>query len=167
MAHVIIKQLPYTMKFFGINIDYMAEREQRFAKGCERYETKQPELVAYLRKLRPFLLEIVEQFNKMRVEGWNLSNVKYSFSDGTISMVEPQIAGETVSKYIERVFDRLALVIEDIIMYGFQRLGAPMAIAEIPPAQRDPMNAQRFRAILRGSEPLWQLAWTDQDFYES
>jgi hypothetical protein len=55
MAGAIIKNLPSAMKFFVINIDYMADREQRFAKGCERNEAKHPELVAYLRKLRPFL----------------------------------------------------------------------------------------------------------------
>src|SRR5882762_9282070 len=82
MAGAIIKNLPSAMKFFPINIDYMADREQRFAKGCERNEAKQPELVAYLRKLRPSLLDIDEQFGKMRVEGWNLSNVKYACSDG-------------------------------------------------------------------------------------
>ncbi len=58
MADAIIKNLPLTMKFFAINIDYMADREERFAKGCERNEAKHPELVAYLRKLRPSLLDM-------------------------------------------------------------------------------------------------------------
>jgi hypothetical protein len=56
MADAIIKNLPLSMKFFVINIDYMADREERFAEGCERNEAKHPELVAYLRKLRPSLL---------------------------------------------------------------------------------------------------------------
>jgi hypothetical protein len=167
MAHAITKNLAVTMKFFEINIDYMADREQRFAKGCERNETKHPDLVAYLRELRPFVLEIAEQFNKMRVEGWNLSNVKYSLNNGIISMVEPLIGASPVSKYIERVFNRLALAIEDIVMYGFQNLGHPMAIAEIPLVQRNPMNAQRFRTTLRGHEAIWQLRLTGKDFYES
>jgi hypothetical protein len=89
MAGAIIKNLPSAMKCFVINIEYMADREQRFAKGCERNEARHPELVAYLRKLRPSLLDIDEQFRKMWVEGWNLSNVKYTFSDGVVSMVEP------------------------------------------------------------------------------
>lgn len=112
MADAIIKNLPSTMKFFIINIEYMADRELRFAKGCERNEAKHPELVAYLRKLRPFLLDIQEQFMKMRVEGWNLSNVKYKFSDGVVSMIEPLIGSEPVSEYVERVFGLLALTIE-------------------------------------------------------
>jgi hypothetical protein len=168
MAGAIIKNLPLAMKFFVINIDYMADREQRFAKGCERYEGKHPELVAYLRKLRPFLLDIDEQFKKMRVEGWNLSNVKYTFSNGVVSMVEPLIGDEPVSAYIERVFSLLALSIEEVIMYGFQRsLSGSIAIAEIPLGQRNPINAQRFRRTLRDSEPTWQLKWTGKGFYES
>jgi len=168
MAGAIINNLPSAMKFFVINVDYMADREQRFAKGCERYEGKYPELVAYLRKLRPFLLDIDEQFRKMRVGGWNLSNVKYTFSNGVVSMVEPLIEGEPVSEYVERVFSILALAIEEVIMYGFQRsLMDAIAIVEIPLEQRNPDNAQRFRRTLRDSEPTWQLKWTGKGFYES
>ncbi len=168
MAGAIIKNLPSAMKFFEINIDYMAEREQRFAKGCERNEAKHADLVAYLRKLRPSLLEIDEQFRKMRVEGWNLSNIRYKFSDGVVSMIEPLIGAEPVSEYAERVFSILALAIEEVIMYGFQRnLTGPMAIAEIPLEQRNPINAQRFRRTLRDTEPIWQLKWTGKGFYES
>jgi hypothetical protein len=168
MAGAIIKNLPSAMKFFLINIDYMADREQRFAKGCERYEAKYPDLVAYLSKLRPSLLDIDEQFRKMRVEGWNLSNVKYKFSDGVVSMVEPLIETESVSKYVERVFSILALAIEEVIMYGFQEsLTGAIAIVEIPLEQRNPINAQRFKRTLRDSEPTWQLKWTGKGFYDS
>jgi hypothetical protein len=168
MAGAIIKNLPAAMKFFMINIDYMADREQRFAKGCERNEAKHPGLVAYLRKLRPSLLDIDERFIKMRVEGWNLSNIKYRFSDGVVSMVEPLIGAEPVGEYVERVFSILALAIEEVTMYGFQRsLTGPIAIAEIPLEQRNPINAQRFRRTLRDSEPTWQLKWTGKGFYGS
>jgi hypothetical protein len=168
MADAIIKNLPSAIKFFQINIEYMADREQRFAKGYERNEAKHPELVAYLRQLRPSLLDIDEQFRKMRVEGWNLSNAKYTFSDSVVSMVEPLIDGEPVSKYVERVFSTLALAIEEVIMYGFQRsLTDFIAIAEIPLEQRDPINAQRFKTTLRDSEPTWHLKWTGSGFYES
>jgi hypothetical protein len=168
MAGAIIKNLPSAMKFFVINIDYMADREQRFAKGCERNEARQPELVAYLRELRPALLDIDEQFRRMRVEGWNLSNVKYKFSDGVVWMVDPLIGSEPVSEYVERVFSILALAIEEVIMYGFQRsLTGSIAIAEVPLEQRNPINAQRFKRTLRNSEPTWQLKWTGKGFYES
>lgn len=168
MAGAIIKNLPSTLKFFEINVDYMADREQRFAKGCERNQSKHPDLVAYLTKLRPPLLDVDEQFRKMRVEGWNLPNVKYTFKDGEVSMVEPLIGSEPVTEYAERVFSLLALAIEEIIVYGFQRSqSGPLAIAEIPLEKRDPANAQRFKRTLRGSEPTWQLKWTGKGFYES
>jgi hypothetical protein len=99
MAGAIIKNLPLAMKFFLINIDYMADREQRFANGCERNEAKHLELVAYLRKLRPTLLDIDEQFRKMRVEGWNLSNLKYAFSDGVVS----KLAASSIRDYMNIV----------------------------------------------------------------
>jgi hypothetical protein len=53
-------------------------------------------------------------------------------------------------------------------MYSFQRsLPGPIAIAEIPLEQRNPINAQRFKTTLRNSEPIWQLKWTGKGFYES
>jgi hypothetical protein len=83
-------------------------------------------------------------------------------------MIEPLIGGEPVSEYIKRVFSILALAIEEVIMYGFQRsLTSSIAIVETPPEQRDPINAQRFRITLRDSEPTWQLKWTGKGFYES
>jgi hypothetical protein len=168
MASTIIKNLPSVMKFFAISIEYMTESEHRFAKGCERYEARFPQLIPYLRKLRPSLLDIDEQFRKMRVEGWNLSNVKYAFSNGVVTMVEPLIGGEPVSIYTERIFSTVALVIEEVVMYGFQsRLMGSMAIAEIPREQRNPINAQRFKRTLRDTEPSWQLKWTGNGFYES
>ncbi len=168
MSDAIVKNLPLTTKFFGINVEHMADREQRFVKDCERNEAKHPELVAYLRKLRPLLLDIVEQFRKIRVEGWNLANINYKFSDGVVSMVEPSVGGEPLSEYIGRVFSILALAIEEVIMYGFQRsMTGSIAIVEIPPDQRDPVNAQRFKRTWRASEPPWQLTWTGKSFYES
>lgn len=168
MADAIVKNLPLTMKFFRINVEHMADREQRFVKDCERNEAKHSELVAYLRKLRPLLLDIVEQYRKIRVEGWNLANIDYTFSDGVVSMVEPSVGGEPLSEYIERVFSILALAIEEVIMYGFQRsMTGSIAIVEIPRDQRDPINAQRFKGGWRASEPIWQLTWTGKSFYES
>ena len=168
MADAIVKNLPLTMKFFGISVEHMADREQRFVKDCERNEAKHPELVAYLRKLRPLLLDIVEQYKKLRVEGWNLANVKYTFGDGVVTMVDPSIGGEPLGEYIERVFSILALAIEEIIMYGFQRsMTGSIGIVEIPCNQRDPVNAQRFKGGWRASEPIWRLTWTGKSFYDS
>ena len=121
------------MKCFGINVEHMADREQRFVRDCERNEAKHPELVAYLRKLRPLLLDIVEQYRKIRVEGWNLANVRYTFNGGVVAMVAPSIGGEPISEYIERVFSILALAIEEVIMCGFQRnITGSIGVIEIP-----------------------------------
>jgi len=51
------------MKFFQISVDYLSDREQRFAKGCQRNQEKHPESVEYARKLRATVLEIDKQFN--------------------------------------------------------------------------------------------------------
>jgi hypothetical protein len=51
------------------------------------------------------------------------------------------------------------------ILYGFQRgLQGSIAIVETPQEQRNPINAQRFRRTLRGSEQTWQLKVDRQGF---
>jgi hypothetical protein len=83
-------------------------------------------------------------------------------------MIEPLIGGERVSEYVERIFSIIALAVEEVIMYGFQKnLTGSIVIVEIPPEQRNPTNAQRFRRTLGDSEPMWQLTWTGKGFYES
>ena len=83
-------------------------------------------------------------------------------------MAEPLVGDESISKYVERVFSRLSLAIEEIIMYGFQKsLRSPSPICEIPLSQRNPINAQRFKRTLTGIEPAWELQWTGNGFYES
>jgi hypothetical protein len=168
MAHAIIEGLPGVMKFFHMNVDYLCDREERFTRGCERNEGKCPEIVMYLRKLRPLILEIKEQFKTMRYGGWNLPNVRYHVDGKTVTMAQPQISGEDVSTYVERIFNTLALAIEELVMYGFSTITkGSMAIAEIPRENRNPQNAQRFKLTLRGYETVWEFKWSGKGFYES
>ena len=56
-----------------------------------------------------------------------------------------------------RVFSILALAIEEVIMYGFQRsMTGSIGIVEIPCNQRDPVNAQRFKGG-HASEPICRI----------
>lgn len=168
MADAIIEGLPVVLKFFKIGIDYMKAGEEKFARGCERHEDKYPELIGYLRKLRPTILEIQEQFKTMRYGGWNLPNVRYAVSDGVVTMIEPQINGEAISSYIERIFSVLALAVEELIVFGFSKdVSGYFVLAEIPLSQRNPANAERFRRTLRAPGAAWALHWTGKGFYES
>jgi len=137
------------------------------AVASERRQ-KHPDLVAYLMKLRPTIIEIDEQFKRMRYGGSNLPNIRYAVYGKVVTMIEPQIDGESIIDYVERIFSVLALAIEDLVMYGFETASAGFfMLAEIPLSQRDPQNAQRFKRTLRGTEPGWELKWTGKGFYES
>lgn len=167
MAHSVLEDLPVTMKAFGIPMDYLLDREERFTRGCERYEQKYPGLVEYLRKLRPTVLRVNELFKRMRFGGWNLPNVRYDVVDDVQVMIEPQIEGSDLSTFMKNLLSILGLAVEDLVVYGFQReMKGPMAIEEIPLDKRGPQNAQRFRTAMRGSGD-WKLKWTGKNFYES
>ena len=101
MADSVLENLPVTMKAFGIPIDYLLDREERFTKGCERYQQKYPELIDYLRKLRPTVLEVKELFKRMRFGGWNLPSVRYDVVDDLQVMIEPQIDGSNISFFMK------------------------------------------------------------------
>jgi hypothetical protein len=105
---------------------------------------------------------------RYRVDALSPPNVRYGVDGKVVTMIEPQINGESVSAYVERIFSVLALAIEEVMVYGFTKvtLGS-LAIAEIPLSHRDPSNAQRFRRTLPGTEPLWEFRWTGKGFYES
>jgi hypothetical protein len=168
MAHAVIERLPGVMKFFHLNVDYLGDREERFARGCERNEGKYPELVTYLRKLRPLILEINEQFKTMRYGGWNLPNVRYHVDGKSVTMIEPQISGEDISAFTERVFSVLALAIEELVMYGFSAVEkGGLVLGEIPLTERNPLNAQRFKMTLPGYGIVWVFKWSGRGFYES
>ncbi|MGB8478618.1 MAG: hypothetical protein WCE63_07235 [Acidobacteriaceae bacterium] len=168
MAHKTIEGLPVTMKYFKINMDYLLDREQRFASGCEKNEAKAPELVGYLRKLRPHWLDIEAQFKSLRFGSWTLPSVRYEKTDKVVTMIEPHINGMTVSEYVDKIYNVVALAVEELVVYGFQNTpNQILGIAEIPLAQRVQNNAQRFKRTMQGYEEFWQLKWSGKGFYES
>jgi hypothetical protein len=168
MAHKTIEGLPIAMKYFKINMDYLLDREQRFANGCEKNEAKGPELVAYLRKLRPHWLDIDAQFKSLRTGGWTLPAVRHEMAEKVVTMIEPQIDGMTVSEYADKIYNVVALAVEELVVYGLQNLpNQVLGIAEIPLAQRVHNNPLRFMRTLQGYEEFWRLKWTGKGFYES
>ena len=126
------------------------------------------EIVAYLRKLRPSWLDVDDQFKKLRFGAWTLPSVRYQVDEKLVTMIEPQIGGLTVTEYIDRTYNVVALAIEELVVYGFQSMpGQVLGIAEIPLDQRVKSNAQRFHRTMRGYEEFWQLKWSGKGFYES
>ncbi len=168
MAHQAFQGIPVTMKFFTINIDFLTDNEKRFAIGCEKYEAKMPEVVAYLRRLRPVWIDLDEQFKKQRFGSWTLPAVRYEAQDKVVRMTEPQVEGKPVTAYIDGIYNVVCLAIEELLAYGFQSMpNQILEIAEIPPDQRNPAVAERFKRTMRGYDPLYELKWTGRGFYKS
>jgi hypothetical protein len=168
MAHQALQGIPVSMKFFNVNIDFLTDNEKRFALGCEKYEAKMPEVVAYLRKLRPVWIDLNEQFKKQRFGSWTLPAVRYEIREKDVSMTEPQVEGKPVTEYIDGIYNVVALAIEELIVHGFQLLPNQIfGITEIPHSQRDPKMAERFKRAMTGHDPLHELEWTGRSFYES
>jgi hypothetical protein len=168
MAHQALQGIPVSMKFFKINIDFLTDNEKRFAIGCEKYEAKMPEVVAFLRKLRPIWIDLNEQFKKQRFGSWTLPAVRYEIHENVVSMTEPQVEGKPVTEYVNGIYNVVALAIEELVAYGFQSMPDQiLAIAEIPLGERNPIMAERFKRTMRGYELLYELKWTGRSFYES
>jgi len=168
MASHVFDHIPGVMKFLGIEIAFYADKEARFLKGLEKTQKERPELADYLLRWRPKVMAIDEQFRQLRYSAWHLPNIEYTQDGDGFVMRELKIDNWPVVEYAEKVFNEIALVLEELIMYALQgQCKGSLMIEEIPMASRDPKNPQRFKRNVKGMGTAWELKWQGRGFYES
>jgi hypothetical protein len=168
MASHVLENLPGVMKFLGVEMSFYSAKETRFLKGLEKAQMERPELAEYLMRWRPRILAIQEQFQKLRYSGWHLPNILYVEEGDTFAMKELKIEDLPVAEFAEKVFNEVAVGLEELIMYALQgQCKGSLMIDEIPLAARDPKNPQRFKRNVKGAAMAWELKWSGKGFYES
>ncbi len=168
MASHVIDNLPGLIKFLGLEMSFYSAKETRFLRGLEKARVEGPELADYIQSWRPKILAIEEQFQRLRYSGWHLPNIQYVEEDETFVMKELKIEDSPVVEYAERVFNDIALPLEELFMYAMQgQCKGNLMIDEIPLALRDPQIPQRFKMNMRSMGAAWELKWSGKGFYES
>jgi hypothetical protein len=80
---------------------------------------------------------LLESRNAIEHEGWALPHVNYTQTSTSVTAVEPQIANQPLTEFMELMLDRLCCFIEEFTVHCLQRQMPPeIAIAEIPRATR-------------------------------
>lgn len=158
------------VKFFNIDIGCLSKNEGDFEKGLSRLENEgHTPLALFLSEVRT---KWSDAFIKQRIsiihDGWCLPPVRYKIlATKKVQMTEPQIDDIDLSKYVINIQNRILSFIENVIVYSIKyALPWPMAIAEIPRAERDPDFPKRFLITHAQSTwcSLWEIYYSEDDF---
>jgi hypothetical protein len=154
-------------QIFEIEIGFLYQKAPGYQKGIGVLRANNETLFAdYLQKVREKWLQDFLSLRNQRHHGsWTLERTKYQFyPPKKIQVVLPNIQGLPVHEYARISANRVILLVENLIAYGFQKSRrSPIYITEIPLEHRELNNPRRFKAMLRSLnyEPEWEIWFVD------
>jgi hypothetical protein len=166
---ISIKRCQDVVRLFGIDIGCLFTKQHNFEKGIGAIRT------AGHNKLADFLIEtrtkwsetLIKRRDELEHNGWTLPNCNYKIAaNNTVDLIEPEVDGEPISAYIQRMLNRITSFVENCIIYSIQSsLPNFIVVVEIPRSERDADKPMRFRVSLRGSnEKEWEIIYSETDF---
>jgi hypothetical protein len=153
-----------------VNIGFLFQKADSFARGIAGLEITDPNLAEYLRQARIWSERLINCRNAVEHEGWILPKAIYSRSDRGIKVDEACISGQTVSEFVVIILDRLACFIEEVTVHCLQKqMPAGISVTEIPLSQRAAEETPvRFQVTLAaGGNPIWTIAYHQEPFEET
>ena len=164
------KDTQNVVKYFGPDIGFLFASERKFSAGVTKLESYgHKALTQFLRMTRKtWSEELRERRRVLEHTGWRLPDINYKkVGDSKISMIEPELDGTPVSRYVLETFNRLASFVENMVVYSFQCALKTMGvgIAEIPVGERPTDYPKRFmlwHPIMNKSE--WVLSYSEDNF---
>jgi hypothetical protein len=166
---IATKYCQEVLSLFDLDIHCLFARQFNFEKGIKDLKT------AGHAKLANFLIETRNKWsepiklrrNELEHAGWTLQDCSYKItSNRAVELIEPEIDGEPISAYVQRMLNRIISFVENSIVYSIQSfLPNFIIIVEIPHSERDPDRPLRFRVSLRGAnEREWEIVYSETDF---
>ena len=110
--------------------------------------------------MSPFFSSLLEH------KSWELARVGYAPIGVKVGMIEPTVGGVPVTRYADLTTRQVLAFVEEVTAYALAfSLPRPIVLSEEPLADRDPINAQRFRLNLPGQSLVeWQISYADEGF---
>ena len=95
-----------------------------------------------------------------------MPRVTYDASGANIIAVEPLVAGQPVTEFVQAMLDRVCCFVEDVTAHCIQgKMAASITITEIPLAERRSEAPERFRITLAvGGQPRWNISYQTSSF---
>jgi hypothetical protein len=148
-------------KSLGLDIGFFFKDRGQFEKGLAKLSGVSPELADYLGHARGWAERLNLLRNRIEHEGWTLPRTGYRASGERIDVVEPEVDGERVSKFVREMLNRLCCFVEEVTVYALRaKMDPAISVEEIPLRDRDPAAPERFRpALVLGGASLWKLSY--------
>ena len=151
-----------------LELGFLYKKQGAFNNGIETLSETEPELADYILETRKWSERLISMRNELHTV-WMLSKMEYKNNSGTIEVVEPQIAGEPVSKFVNYMIDRLCCFVEDISVYGLETImPSGISVTEIPISKRKTDCPERFQVtFVNGGMQIWTIAYHDSKFEDT
>ena len=151
----------------GRDIGFMFKQQPAFERGIAALKATDPLLADYLEQSRQTWSErLIKSRNDLEHNNWSLPRVTYEISGANIVAVEPFVAGQPVTEFVQAMLDRVCSFVEDVTAHCIQqKMAGPITITEIPLAQRHPEAPERFQLTLAvGGQPRWNVSYHATSF---
>ncbi|GFN28167.1 hypothetical protein [Achromobacter denitrificans] len=151
----------------GVDIGFMFKQQPAFERGIAALRATDPLLANYLEKSRQTWSErLIKSRNDLEHNNWSLPRVTYDTSGANIVAVEPLVAGQPVTEFVQEMLDRVCCFVEDVTAHCVQqKMAAPITITEIPLVKRRSEAPERFQLTLSvGGQPRWNISYQSSLF---
>lgn len=168
------KLLQQLLSYLDVEVGFLFQKQARFSEGLERLRAAgQAELADYLDSTRRRWSEtLIERRHALEHKGWRLPDLRYvEQPDGSLLVIEPEVDGQPITRFVATILDRLLAFAEDMLAYAVQKGIAEVGdLIEIPKEDRDPANVKRFRFGVPAHQPnerFWHLRYSERGFHDS
>lgn len=169
-ARVIKQGMQGLTAQLGVEIGFMFKKQPAFERGIATLKATDPLLADYLDKSRQMWSErLIKSRIDLEHNSWFLPRVTYDTSGANVVAVEPLIAGQPVTEFVQGMLDRVCCFVEDVTAHCIQKkMAAPITITEIPLAERRSEAPERFRLTLAvGGQPRWNIFYHSSSLEET
>jgi len=155
----VSKEFQKLTRVLGVEIRFLFQQDAAFNKGITALASADPALADYLRESRKWLEPLRLFRDEIEHENYVAPRIGHDRAqDGRITAREPRLLGLPLTQVVPYLENRLNRFVEELLMWSIANsLPAPMIVTEIPLAARDPNKVERFKVVLAGSAPEWQL----------
>lgn len=169
-ARVIKQGMQGLAAQLGVDIGFMFNKQSTFERGIAALKASDPLLADYLEKSRQTWSErLIKSRIDLEHNNWSLPRITYDTSGANVVAVEPLVAGQPVTEFVQAMLDRVCCFVEDVTAHCIQqKMAAPITIREIPLAERQSEAPERFQLTLAvGGQPRWNISYQSSSFEEA
>jgi hypothetical protein len=155
------------LQTLGLDIGFMFQKEKKFQKNLGGLRISHPELADYLLEARKWTEPLISRRNSLH-EGWMLTPIDYKQESGEITAIEPSVNGNSISEYVDFIFNRLCCFVEETTAYALQsNFPDGISITEVPISDRSKDSPVRFEpTFIEGGLHIWRIKYHENKFDE-